>query len=42
MTYIWTIVLAFSVISLITSNISPLIAGLILAIIGIGIEKFYQ
>jgi len=39
---IWAVVILFSVISLVTSNPAPLIAGLILAAIGIGIERFYR
>jgi hypothetical protein len=39
---IWTVVILFSVISLITSDPEPLIAGLILAAVGIGIERFYR
>jgi hypothetical protein len=39
---IWTVVILFSVISLVTSNPAPLIAGLILAAIGISIERFYR
>ena len=39
---IWTVVILFSVISLVTSNPAPLIAGLILAAIGIGIERLLR
>jgi hypothetical protein len=39
---IWTVVILFSVMSLVTSNPTLLIAGLILAAIGISIERFYR
>jgi hypothetical protein len=39
---IWTVVILFSVTSLITSNPAPLMAGLILAAVGISIERFYR
>jgi hypothetical protein len=39
---IWAVVILFSVISLVTSNPVALIAGLILAAFGIGVERFYR
>lgn len=42
MTFIWIIVVVFGIISLVTLNPAPLIAGLILASIGILVERFYK
>lgn len=42
MTSIWTIVIVFAGFSLFTGNPAPLIAGLILAGIGIFVERFYK
>jgi hypothetical protein len=42
MLVIWSIVVAFSAISLVTSNPAPLIAGLILAAIGVIVERLYK
>ena len=39
---IWTIVAIFGIISLVTFNPASLIAGLILASIGILVERFYK
>jgi len=39
---IWTVVILFAVISLVTSNPAALIAGLILAAIEISIERFLR
>jgi len=42
MTAIWTIVIVFAGVSLFTGNPAPLIAGVILAAIGIVVERFYK
>lgn len=42
MTSIWAVVILFAGISLSTGNPAPLIAGLILACIGICVERFYK
>jgi len=39
---IWAVVILFAVISLVTFDPASLIAGLILAAIGISIERFYR
>jgi hypothetical protein len=42
MTSVWAVVILFSLISLFTANPAPLMAGLILAFIGIFVERFYR
>ena len=39
---IWLVVILFAGISLATANPAPLMAGLILAFIGIFVERFYR
>ena len=39
---IWAITIMFGLISLFTSNIAPLIAALILAVMGTLAERFYK
>ena len=39
---IWVIIVLFAGISLVTASPAPLIAGLILAFIGIFVERFYR
>jgi hypothetical protein len=42
MTSIWAVVTLFAGISLVTANSAPLVAGLILACIGILVERLYR
>ena len=42
MLVIWAVVVGFALISAVTSNPAPLIAGLILATIGVIVERLYK
>jgi len=39
---IWVVVILFAGISLATANLAPLVAGLILACVGIFVERFHR